>query len=171
MTPRVRGGGDQIALLVVVGKTAELELFPQPEMAQLDFRAEPDVAGEQADNWRFRQRAQITQHFPDAGTNLGLAARENLVEPENVTLEETLKIFRRGGNVVVLEKFADEADIRASGKFHFFQAVVGFELGRKSFGESLRAGVARVNERAVNVEQNQFYHARKISERRNPARF
>jgi hypothetical protein len=38
-------------------------------------------------------------------------------------------------------------------------------------GESLRAGVARVDERAVNVEQNQFHHVRKISEPRNPARF
>jgi hypothetical protein len=28
-----------------------------------------------------------------------------------------------------------------------------------------------VDERAVNVEQNQFYHAQKISEPRNPARF
>jgi hypothetical protein len=41
----------------------------------------------------------------------------------------------------------------------------------KRLGERLRAGVARVDERAVNVEQNQFHHAEKISEPRRPARF
>jgi hypothetical protein len=45
------------------------------------------------------------------------------------------------------------------------------EFRRKSFFESLRAGVARVDERAVNVEQNQSCHARKISEPPAPARF
>ena len=45
------------------------------------------------------------------------------------------------------------------------------EFRGKSFAESLRTGMTRVDERAVNVEQNQFYHARKISERRNRARF
>jgi hypothetical protein len=48
---------------------------------------------------------------------------------------------------------------------------VGFELGGKSFGESLRAGVTRAHERAINVEQDQFHHARTISEPRKPARF
>src|SRR5471030_817432 len=109
MAARVRGGGDQIAFLVVVGKPAELELLPQVEVAQFDFRAEPDVAGEQADNRRIRQRVQVAQQFPNSGANLGLAADENLVEPENIILEEALKIFRRGGNVVMFEKFADEA--------------------------------------------------------------
>jgi len=171
MAAVMRGGGDEITFLVVIGEPAELELFPQPEVTQLDFRAETDVAGEQADDRRFWQRAQIAQEFPDAGTDLGFAAHENLVEPEDVILEEAPEIFRRGGNVVVAEKFADEADVGAPGELHFFQAVVGFEFGGKGLGESLRAGVARVDERAVNVEQNQFYHARKISEQRNPARF
>ena len=156
---------------MIIGETAELKIIPQTEMAQFDFRPEADVAGEQADDRRSLQRTQIAQHFPDAGTDFGLAAGENLVEPENVTFEEAMKIFLGGGNVVMFEKFADEADIRAPGEAHFFQAGVGFELGGKRFGESLRAGVARAHERAVNVEQNQFYHVQKISEPLNPARF
>ena len=69
------------------------------------------------------------------------------------------------------EKFADEADVGATGELHFFRAMMEAEFRGKGFGECLRAGMARVDERAVNVEQNQFYHACKISERRNPARF
>ena len=53
-----RGGGDVVAIFVVVGKSAELKNLPQAEVAQLDFRAEPDVAGEQAEHGRLRQRLQ-----------------------------------------------------------------------------------------------------------------
>jgi hypothetical protein len=45
------------------------------------------------------------------------------------------------------------------------------EFRGKRLGERLRAGVARVDERAVYVEQNQFHHARKISEPRRTTRF
>jgi hypothetical protein len=45
------------------------------------------------------------------------------------------------------------------------------EFRGERLGERLRASVARVDERAVNVEQNQFHHAHKISEPRRPARF
>jgi len=72
---------------------------------------------------------------------------------------------------VHLEKFADEAHVGAPGELHFFRAVVQVEFRGERFFESLRSGMACVDERAVNVEQNQFHHARKISEPRNPARF
>jgi hypothetical protein len=45
------------------------------------------------------------------------------------------------------------------------------EFRGKSFFESRRAGVARVDERAVNVEENEPNHAWKISEHGIPARF
>ena len=109
--------------------------------------------------------------FPDAGADLRLAAREDVVESENVASEELCKMFRRLRQSMDFEKFPDEADVGAAGELHLFRAVMKAEFRGKGFGEGLRAGVARVDERAVNVEQNQFYHARKISERRNPARF
>ena len=137
---------------------------PQPEMAQLDFRAEPDVAGEQAEHGRLRQRVQIVDQFPDAGADLRVAARKDVVEPENVALEKLREMFRRLRQAVDAEKFADEADVGAAGELHFFRAVMQLEFRGKRFGKRLRAGVARVDERAVNVEQNQFHHARKISE-------
>jgi hypothetical protein len=62
---------------------------------------------------------------------------------------------------VDFEKFADEAEIGAPGELHFFRTVMEVEFRRKGFFESLRAGVARVDERAVNVEQNEFHHERR----------
>ena len=160
-----------VAVFVVVRKAAELKNFPEIKMAQFDFRAEPDVAGEQAEHRRFRQGAQTVDQFPDARADLRVAACEDLVEPENIAFEKLREMFRRFRQVVDAEEFADQADVGTAGEFYFFGAVMQLEFRGKGLGESLRAGVAGVDERAVNVEQNQFHHAQKISERRNPARF
>jgi hypothetical protein len=84
---------------------------------------------------------------------------ENVVEPENVALKKLPKMFRRFRQIVDFEKFADEADVGSPGEFHFFRTVMEVEFRRKRFFESLRSGVARVDERAVNIEQNEPNHA------------
>ena len=62
------------------------------------------------------------------------------------------------------EKFADETHVGAAGELDLFDAVVRVELGGKGFGESLRTGPPRVNERAVNIKQNQSHHPVKLPE-------
>ena len=74
-------------------------------------------------------------------------------------LEEPLKIFRRWWNVVKSEKFPDEIHIRAPGKIDFLDTVRCIELGCERFCEGSYAGMTRVNERAVDVEQNESHHA------------
>jgi len=49
--------------------------------------------------------------------------------------------------------------------------MMELEFRGKSLGERLGAGVTRVDERAVNIEQNQFCHARKVSGLCRLARF
>jgi hypothetical protein len=72
---------------------------------------------------------------------------------------------------VELEKFTDKAHVSAPGELHFFGAVMQVEFRRKRFSERLRSGVPRVDERAVNVEENEPDHAKKYQGRRVPARF
>jgi hypothetical protein len=86
--------------------------------------------------------------------------RENVVEPENVTFKKLPEMFRRFHETVNPEKFADEADIRAPGELHFFRAVMKIEFRGECFGKRPCARAARVNKRAVNVEENQPDHAR-----------
>jgi hypothetical protein len=85
--------------------------------------------------------------------------RENVVEPENVTLKKLPEMFLRFRQPVDFEKFADEANVGAPGEFHFFRAVIQVEFRRKSFLESLCARVPRVDKRAVDVEENEPNHA------------
>jgi hypothetical protein len=153
------GGGDVIAVFVVIGKPAGFKKIPKSVTAQLDFRAEADVAGEQAKHRRLRQRAQAVEEFRHAPADFAAALGDDVVEPENETLEKPLEILRCGRDVVVAEKFADETHVGAPGEPDFINAVAHFELRGEGFGESLRTGASRVNERAVNIKQNQSYHA------------
>ncbi len=73
-------------------------------------------------------------------------------------LEELGEIFRRFGAAVNAEKFADQAHIGAPGELHLFRAVMEIEVPGKSLRERRRAGPARVNERAINIKQNQSHH-------------
>src|SRR5436309_16126212 len=77
-------GGDLIAVFVVVGKRAGLENLPQLEVAQLDFGAEPDVAGQQANRRRLGQRVELMDEFPNSGKNAAPRLRQQVIQPENV---------------------------------------------------------------------------------------
>ena len=83
-----------------------------------------------------------------------------MIEPENVALEKPPEIFRRGRDVVEAEKFAGEAEIGAAAKPDFFHAFRRLEFRGDGLAKRARAGAARVNERAVNIKQNESHHAR-----------
>lgn len=149
---------DLIPLFVVVGKCARDEFLPQIEVPQLDLCAKPDISREQTERRRIRQRLQIVDQFPDAGTGLRFTLGQNVVEPEDVALEEAAEMFGIGLDVIEPEKFAHQTDIRAAGELHFLCAVWNAELQREHLCKCLDACAARVNERAINVEEDEFDH-------------
>jgi len=154
-----RGVRDLVALFMIIRKRAQLEFPPQIEMAQLDLGAEPDVAGEQADQRRLRQGAQTVEHLRHARARPGLALGEEVVKPENIAFKEAAEVFRAGRNVVVEKKFADEVYIGAPGKLDPLNPVGEVEFRGEDAGKSLDASPARVNERAINVKEHQSHHA------------
>lgn len=151
--------GDLVALFMVVRKGAQLEFLPQVKMTQLDLGAELDVPGEQTDRGGMRQGAQIAQHAGHARTGFRLALGQDMVKPENITLEEPLEVFSGRRHLVQAKEFADEVDIGAPGELDPLDSVGQVEFRGEDAGKSLDAGAARVDQRAVNVEENQSHHA------------
>lgn len=158
-----RSDRDLVAIFAVVGKATRLENLPKAIAAQFDFRAEADVAGKQAQLWRIGQGRQTINKLTRPVTGAAVALPDCLVEPENITLEEPLEIFRRRCNPVEAEKFAHQIHIRPPGKIDFFDAVEGVKFGREGPGKRFNAGATGVNERAVNVEQYESHHAKKLT--------
>ena len=65
---------------------------------------------------------------------------------------------------MIAEKFADEAHVGTPGELDFLDAVARVELGGEGLGEGLRTGPPCMNERAVNVKQNQSHHPERLPE-------
>ena len=82
------GGGDMIAVFVVIRESAELEVLPESVTPQFQLRAQFDVAGEQAERGRFGQRLQVADESGNAVADFAVAVREDVVEPENVARKE-----------------------------------------------------------------------------------
>src|SRR5439155_23559036 len=85
-------GGDLLALLMIIGERAGLEALPEIEVAQLDLRSQPDIAGEQAEQRRLRQRRQVFEKLTNSGANVPLAVAHHLVEAKHITVEESFEI-------------------------------------------------------------------------------
>jgi len=147
-----RGDRDVIAVFMVVRKTAHHEITPQAEPAQLDFRAQADVAREQTEHRRLRQREQVGDELPHTVTFAARALRDDVLQPENIAVEKTAKMLRPLVQVMDFEKLAHQAHIRAPGEFHLFQPVVQVEFRGEGFAKRLGARTAGVNQRAVNIE-------------------
>lgn len=143
---------DVISVFMVIRKSAEMKNFPKPEMPQLDFRAEPDIAGEQAKHRRTWQRKQIADEMLDAMTRRAIALTHDVVGTESVVIKKFPEIFRRRANAMNAKKFTRQTHVRAAGETDFFDAVVRVERRRQRPRKGIFARAAGIHQRAVNVE-------------------
>ena len=75
-----------------------------------------------------------------------------MIEPEDVVLEEPLKVLGRRRDLVKAEELPHQADIGASRKLQAFEPIRDFEFGGERLGKSLHPRAARVDQRAVNIK-------------------
>jgi serine O-acetyltransferase len=152
---------NSVAVLVIIGKRAGDKEIPDIEMAQFDFRAKADVAGEESENGRLGQRLQIVNETPDAGQQVAFAFRQNMVKPGGVAVEEQAEIVCGGFEAMPGEQLPRDAGVRAAGELHVLDGVSDFELGGEGELEGFDARAIRVNERAIDIKQNQSHHLRR----------
>lgn len=148
-----RRHGNMITILMVIGKTAEREKLPKPVLAQLDLGPKLDVAGEQAERGRFRQGLQLANQLEYAGTRMADTGSQNVIEPEDITIEKLSEMPGRLIQPMDAEKFAHQAYVRPSGKSHLFRAMMQVEFRGKCLCKRPRTGMTGVHQRAVNVEK------------------
>ena len=140
------------AILVVVGEGAGAEVVPELVMAELELRAQTDIASEQTDARRLRQRVEVPDQFGNSLEHRSAQLREHVIEPKNVVVEKLRKILRTRFDAVEAEKVADDRGIGAAGEFQFFAAGMHIEDMGENSRESFLAGAAAINEGAVDVE-------------------
>lgn len=156
--PVASNDGDLIPILVVIAESTGAELLPQPVSPQLDFRAEANVAGEQADERRLGQRFELLQEMPDSRQGAALTFFELFLEEKDVTVAKPAKILVRRRHTLRFEYFAHQPAICPSGKLESGHAIRDAELRGKRLRKRPHARSPCADERAVDVEKNQPDH-------------
>lgn len=155
-------GGELIAIFVIIAKCAGAERIPEAVMAQLDFGAEPNVPREQAEHGRMGRILQSRDKFADAWTLMAVHLVQQMLQPEHIGIEETLKIPARRGDAVCAEAFAHEGSIGAPGEIQRLGGARDLEFAGECSLESPNPRATGADESAIDIEQNEPNHAAKV---------
>ena len=82
------GDGDEVAILVVVGETAQRKPAPKPVRTELAIGSGADVAGQQANRRRVRQSRQVVEHPHHAGERPALVRVKMTIHEAKVVAEK-----------------------------------------------------------------------------------
>src|SRR5437764_442115 len=100
-------------------------------MTQFDFRAQSNVPGQQAEHGRTRHLLKSGNQFPDTRTCFAIQLMQQVLQPEHVNVEETLKITAGRRDAVPVETFADERGVRTPGEVQAFRHSWDFKFAGK----------------------------------------
>ena len=145
-----------VAVVVVVGVGAELEVVPDAVVAQLDLGTAGEVAGEEGEDDVFA-RLQRLEERQDAGEEAAGGAGDFAGEVVEVAVEEGGDVFRGLGQPVAGEHVADDAGVGAAGDFDGGKIVVDAEAVAEAEAEGAFARAAGGEEGAVDVEEEEFF--------------
>src|SRR6478736_9147039 len=81
-----------------------------------------------------------------------------MIEPKHIVLEETAEVLSRRLDVIQAKKFTHQSDIRAASEFHPLCTVGNTKLRCEYLRERLDARATGVDERAIDVEEDEFDH-------------
>lgn len=155
-TERVRA--ELVAQLGVVGEGAEREVRPEIVMAELDFGAAAKVAGEETLG-DISASGEGGEKFADAGEHVGVRIRELAREGGEIVFEITGDVVGRVGKRELGEHAAGDPRIGAAGDLDVLKRADDTEGAVQGGDECALAGVAGENEGAVDVPENEGFHA------------
>lgn len=151
--------GQFISVFVIITEGADSKRMPEIEVAQFDFGAEPDIAGQKSYNGPWGEHREIVEKLLNASANSTCGVTEVLVQQEHVTSEKALDVHWRGLNAVRGEELTHERCVSSAGKTHVRGAIADAELEFACAIERANTRAAGADQGAIDVEQYQSDHA------------
>jgi hypothetical protein len=151
-----RERAERIAVVVIVRERSELKIVPHTVMRELEFCAALQVAGEQGEDDVFALPESIEkgQH---ARQERAFLSREFERQIMQISVKKLREVFGGFGESVRGEHYTGDSRIGAAGDLHFGQIIVDAKTIPKSEPERFLAGASRSEERAVDIEKEQFF--------------
>jgi len=158
-----------VAVVVVVGEGAELEIVPDPVVAELDFRPPDHVSGEERED-SIRPLLQSIEKRKNSGKQAAGMPGHARAEKMQVTVQQGDRVFRRCLEAVLFEKRHGDQGIGGPGERDAFQVFLDAEPLRHRLDQGGFPGAAGSDQRAVDVEEKQPSAIRHRHGPRVPAR-
>lgn len=151
--PRLRERSKLVAIVMIVGKRAELEEMPDTIMLEFQLRAPGNVAGEKSED-EVRSRLQLFQQIQNPGQEATTGSlRKFLRKMMHVTVEKSGDVFVRSRDAMLVQNVADNAGVGHTGDLDVVQIVFNPELLAQRQFERLHAGAVGMNERAIDIKK------------------
>lgn len=150
---------ETVAVHMVVGESAELEVVPDTVMRELQLRTPLDVAGQETEH-AIRPRLERIKQRHDPGQNPPLPPRQFAGEVMDVAIEKIRDILRRGRNRVRREHLAHDGTIRGTGEGNRGEIVIHPEALVETEAQRMLARPSGKQERPVDVEKDEFFPVR-----------
>lgn len=151
--------GEFISVFVIIAESADAKLMPEIKMAQFDFGAEPDIAGQESHDGPRCKHRKVIKKLLNTGANSTRGVAEVLVQEEHVTSEKAFEVCRRGLDAVGIEELAHERCVCSTGKTHVSGTIANAELEFTCAIKRTNTRAAGADQSAVDVEQYQPDHA------------
>ncbi len=140
----LREAPEFVAIVMIVGKGAELEKIPEPVMRELQLRAAFDVTGEKTENI-LRSRSQPKQQFlhawKDRSIALGKLAREKL----HIEIEEGRGRLVIHSDVLFLQNLVNDSGVGPARDLDAAQVIGDAKLLSEDVLERLDPGTAGID--------------------------
>jgi hypothetical protein len=145
-----------IAIMVIVGKRAELEEIPQPVMCEFQFRPAFHVAGEKTEDI-LRARLQPKQQFPDAWQDRSTAPGKLARQKFQIKIEEGRGRLFIHSHVLFAQNLVHDAGVSLPRDLDAMQVVRNPKLLAQHILERLDSSASGIDQRPVDVEEKKAF--------------
>ena len=157
-----------IAIMVIIGKRAELEVIPQTVVLQLELRPASQIAGQQSED-AIRPAMHPCKDFFYTGKDATGGLRQGLGQMHEVFIEKSGDVALLGLNSVFLQNCARNARVGASGNLDVIQLVFFREAVLHHPLQGLETRATAVDEGRVNIPEKKALRHFRLEEPRRYA--
>ena len=154
--PLLRHGPELIAIVMIVGKSAEFEKAPDAVVRELELRAPPQVAGQEGEDV-LRPGLQSWQQFCHAREERSLALRQFIRQEFEIEFEEQRGRLLRHRDLLLAQNLVDDAGVGLARDLDATEVVDHAELQPEHLLERFDAGAAGVDQRPIDVEKEEAF--------------
>ncbi len=150
---------EPVAVHMVVGEGAELEVVPDAVVRELQLRAALDVSGQEAEH-AIRPRLERIKQRHNPRQNPPLPPRQFTGEVMDITVEKIRDVLRRGRNRMRREHLAHDRAVRGTGEGNRGEIVIHPEPLVETKPQRMLACPPRKQQRPVDVEKDELFPVR-----------